>query len=152
LDNANLVVIAPAGAGKSFFCKLLALRQLINGVDCVIIDPEDEYRALAEAVRGQVVRIAASSNHRLNPFDLPSPSPGDMDTRTDPSIGAAGETDVLAERVTALLGLLEVMLCTTTDSRGQQGSLTSNERPVLDRAIYRAYATAGITADPATHI
>src|SRR6266704_4255573 len=137
LDNANQVVVAPAGAGKSFFCKLLALRQLISGTDCVVVDPEDEYRALAEAVGGQVVRIAASSNHRLNPFDLPSPSPGDMDTPSDASIGAAAETDVLAERVTALLGLLEVMLCTITDSRGQQGSLTSNERPVLDRAIYR---------------
>ena len=70
LDNANFVVIAPAGAGKSFFCKLLSLRQLINGTDCIIIDPEDEYRALAEAVGGQVVRIAASSVHQLNPFDL----------------------------------------------------------------------------------
>lgn len=50
LDNANLAVVAPAGAGKSFFCKLLAMRQLVNGSDCIVIDPEDEYRALAEAV------------------------------------------------------------------------------------------------------
>ena len=71
LDNANLVVIAPAGAGKSFFCKLLVLRQLINGTDCIAVDPENEYRPLAEAAGGQVVRLAASSAHHLNPFDLP---------------------------------------------------------------------------------
>jgi type IV secretory pathway VirB4 component len=53
LDNANQVVIAPAGAGKSFFCKLLALRQLVNSMGCVVVDPEGEYRPLAEAVGGQ---------------------------------------------------------------------------------------------------
>jgi hypothetical protein len=59
LDNANQVVIAPAGAGKSFFCKLLSLRQLINGTGCIVVDPEDEYRPLADTVGGQVVRPAA---------------------------------------------------------------------------------------------
>jgi type IV secretory pathway VirB4 component len=147
LDNANFVVIAPAGAGKSFFCKLLSLRQLINGTDCIIVDPEDEYRALAEAVGGQVVRIAASSIHQLNPFDLPPPpgSTGHADmSNTD-------DEDVLAERVTALLGLLEVMLCASSEARGLASCLTAQERPVLDRAIYATYAAAGISADPATH-
>jgi len=60
LDNANQVVIAPAGAGKSFFCKLLALRQLVNGTDCIVVDPEDEYRPLAEAVGGQVIGRGAA--------------------------------------------------------------------------------------------
>jgi len=148
LDNANQVVIAPAGAGKSFFCKLLALRQLVNGTDCIVVDPEDEYRPLAEAVGGQVVRLAASSGHRLNPFDLPSPrAVSGADSRSD----AAGDEDVLAERVTALLGLLEVMLCAASGPHGQPGALDSHERAVLDRAIYRTYAEAGITADPATH-
>ena len=64
LDNANLVVVAPAGAGKSFTVKLLALRQLVNGVDCIIIDPEDEYRPIAHAVDGQIIRLAASSGHQ----------------------------------------------------------------------------------------
>ena len=74
LDNANLAVIAPAGAGKSFFCKLLMLRQLINGTDCIAVDPENEYSRVAEAADGQVVRLAASSAHRINPFDLPPPT------------------------------------------------------------------------------
>ncbi|MBV9356686.1 MAG: hypothetical protein JO023_14330, partial [Chloroflexi bacterium] len=146
LDNANQVVIAPAGAGKSFFCKLLALRQLINGTGCVVVDPEDEYRPLAEAVGGQVVRLAASSAHQLNPFELPPPATG--------SSGGAvlDEEDPLAERVTALLGLLEVMLCSSSGSAPFGGaSLDSHERAVLDRALYRTYAACGITSDPATH-
>ncbi len=148
LDNANLVVVAPAGAGKSFFCKLLMLRQLINGTDCIAVDPENEYGRVAEAADGQVVRLAASSAHRINPFDLPPPPPfedggelGQEHTEEDP----------LAERVTALLGLLQVMLCGSSNASGRSASLDNHERAVLDRAIYRTYAAAGITADVATH-
>jgi hypothetical protein len=135
LDNANLAVIAPAGSGKSFFCKLLLLRQLINGTDCIAIDPENEYSRVAEAAGGQTVKLAASSAHHINPFDLPP--------QTDEA--ERGEDDPLAERVTALLGLLEVMLS------GSNARLDNNERALLDRAIYRTYAEAGITADIATH-
>jgi conjugal transfer ATP-binding protein TraC len=144
LDNANLAVIAPAGSGKSFFCKLLMLRQLCNGTDCIAVDPENEYSRVAEASGGQVVRLAASSAHRINPFDLPPPADsGESGDRV--------ESDPLSERVTALLGLLEVMLCGPTTSSGRPGSLDNHERAVLDRAIYRTYAEAGITADVTTH-
>jgi hypothetical protein len=153
LDNANQVVVAPAGAGKSFFCKLLALRQLINGTSCIVVDPEDEYRPLAEAVGGQIVRLAASSAHRLNPFDLvPSPVPSPVAPPfTEGSSNAPAEEDPLAERVTALLGLLEVMLCGPDAARGRTGGLDSHERAVLDRALFRTYAAAGITSDLTTH-
>jgi conjugal transfer ATP-binding protein TraC len=145
LDNANLVVVAPTGAGKSFATKLLALRQLINGTDCIVVDPEDEYRPIAEAVGGQVIRLAASSPHHLNPFHLPDQSaPEPRET-----YGSAAELDPLAERVTAVLGLLEVMLC--AGRQDGTGSLDNHERAVLDRALYRTYATAGITSDPDTH-
>ncbi|MDQ6673827.1 MAG: hypothetical protein M3069_24315 [Chloroflexota bacterium] len=144
LDNANLVVVAPAGAGKSFFCKLLMLRQLINGTDCIAIDPENEYSRVAEASGGQVIRLAASSAHRINPFDLPPP-PSDVSGSGD----RGQEEDPLAERVAALLGLLEVMVCGGTDRPAS--SLNPHERSVLDRAIYRTYAEAGITSDAATH-
>src|SRR5439155_16248326 len=73
LENANLVVFAKSGAGKSYFTKLMALRNLLAGVEFLVIDPEDEYRALCAAVGGQYVRLAASSAQRLNPFDLPPP-------------------------------------------------------------------------------
>ncbi len=141
LDNANLAVIAPAGSGKSFFCKLLMLRQLCSGTECIAVDPENEYSRVAEAADGQVVRLAASSVHRINPFDLPAVT----------EEAERGDVDPLAERVTALLGLLEVMLCGSGSAAGRTASLDNHERAVLDRAIYRTYAEAGITSDVATH-
>ncbi len=132
LENANLAVFAVAGAGKSFFVKLMALRNLLAGVDFLIVDPENEYRAVCEAAGGQYVRLASTSNHRLNPFDLP------------PSEAQDG-TDTLAEQVTALLGLLSIMLADT------DRSLDKLERAVLDDALYQTYARAGITRDPLSH-
>lgn len=136
LENANLSVFAMAGAGKSYFVKLTAIRNLMAGIDFLIVDPEDEYRAVCDAASGQYIRFASSSNHHLNPFDLPPP---DMDP------AAHQAADPLAEQVMSLLGLLGVMLA---DSNA---SLTGAERAVLDRAIYATYADAGISVDPATH-
>src|SRR5207244_4360133 len=68
LENANAVVFAKSGAGKSYFTKLMALRNLLVGVDFLVIDPEDEYRSLCAAVGGQYVRLASSSGQHLNPF------------------------------------------------------------------------------------
>src|SRR5581483_7351241 len=110
-----------------------ALRNLLCGVDFLVIDPEDEYRALCAAVEGQYVRLASSSGQRINPFDLP-PAADEPDGR-----------DPLAEQVAALLGLLELMLA--DPGRG----LTVSERALLDRALYRTYEAAGVTRDTATH-
>jgi type IV secretory pathway VirB4 component len=133
LENANLVVFATSGAGKSYFTKLMALRNLLLGVDFLVIDPEDEYRALCGAVDGQYVRLASSSSQHLNPFDLP-PAEEDEDAR-----------DPLAEQVAALLALLEIMLAEPGHG------LTSHERAVLDRALYETYAASGISDDVSTH-
>jgi hypothetical protein len=100
------VVVAPASAGKSFFCKLLMLRQLCRGTDCIVVDPENEYSRVAEAADGQVVRLAASSAHRINPF------------RCHPQqrLPARGRIRLRlmkvppAKRVTALFGLLRARL------------------------------------------
>ncbi|MDQ2743482.1 MAG: ATP-binding protein, partial [Chloroflexota bacterium] len=132
LENANMVVFAASGAGKSYFTKLMALRNLLLGVDFLVIDPEDEYRALCTAVDGQYVRLASSSAQHLNPFDLP-PADQDQEAR-----------DPLAEQVAALLALLEIMLAEPGHG------LTSHERALLDRAIYATYAAAGITNEVST--
>src|SRR5207302_6357329 len=99
LENANLAVFAMAGAGKSYFVKLMALRNLLAGVDFLVVDPENEYGGVCSAADGQFIRLASTSSHRLNPFDLPPEA-----------AGAAEGTDVLAEQVTAVLGLLNLML------------------------------------------
>jgi conjugal transfer ATP-binding protein TraC len=134
LENANMAVFAMAGAGKSYFVKLMALRNLLAGVDYLVVDPEDEYRAVCQAADGQYVRLASSSSHHLNPFDLP------------PAASSTSEgIDILAEQVTAVLGLLDVMLAEPG------ATLNAYERATLDRAIYQAYAACGITTDPDTH-
>jgi conjugal transfer ATP-binding protein TraC len=134
LENANLAVFAMAGAGKSYFVKLMALRNLLAGVDFLVVDPEDEYRAVCQAADGQYIRLASSSTHHLNPFDLP------------PQGSARSESpDVLAEQVAAVLSLLGIMLA-------QPGvPLNPYERAALDAAIYKTYESAGITSDPASH-
>lgn len=134
LENANMAVFAMAGAGKSYFVKLMALRNLLSGVDFLVVDPENEYGAVCQAAGGQFIRLASASAHHLNPFDLPPPESTHCET-----------IDVLAEQVTSVVGLLNVML----SERG--GGLNSYERATLDRAVYQAYSSAGITADPATH-
>ncbi|MBV9581598.1 MAG: DUF87 domain-containing protein, partial [Chloroflexi bacterium] len=135
LENANLAVFAMAGAGKSYFVKLMALRNLLAGVDFLVVDPENEYGGVCSAADGQFIRLASTSTHRLNPFDLPP---------SDPS--ATEGLDALAEQVTSVVGLMNVLL-------GERGSsLNSYERSMLDRAVYQAYASVGITPDPSTHL
>ena len=137
-DNANKVVFAKSGAGKSYACKVEALRSLLLGVEYYVVDPEGEYGLLAESVGGEVVRLSGGSPHRLNPFDLPQAGrqPGPADS---------GARDALAERVLALQRLLALMLAEPGRALGQ------DERGALDRALHECYLGAGITPDPATH-
>ena len=132
-ENANKVVFAKSGAGKSYACKVEALRALLLGIEYYVIDPEDEYGRICEAVGGQMVRLSGASPHRMNPFDLPPPG-ADDDVR-----------DPLAERVLALQGLLSLMLAEPGAALGQR------ERGTLDGALYATYRAAGITDDPKTH-
>ncbi len=125
-ENHNSVVLARSGAGKSYFVKLEILRNLYQQVQVAVIDPEDEYLRLADAVGGSVVRLGVAGV-KVNPLDLPS-----GDTRPD----------VLTRRGLFLHTLVAVLL-------GQQPPPA--ERAALDRAILAAYREAGITADPATH-
>jgi type IV secretory pathway VirB4 component len=131
-ENANKVVFAKSGAGKSYACKIEALRALLLGVEYYVIDPEDEYERICDAVGGQMIRLSGTSPHRINPFDLPA---ADDDGARDP----------LAERVLALQGLLGLMLA----DRGE--SLDQRERGALDGALYETYRSAGITDDAKTH-
>jgi type IV secretory pathway VirB4 component len=140
-DNYNLAVIAPSGSGKSYFTKLLALRHVVAGTEFLVVDPEDEYRAVAEAAGGLIVRLAASSPHRLNPLDLVAPEP------TSP--GAAA--DPLAHSIAVVLGRLELLLCAGAGPGGAPGVLDIYERAVLDEALVQTFDAAGITSDPATH-
>jgi type IV secretory pathway VirB4 component len=130
LENANLVCFAKSGSGKSYAIKLEILRYLMQGVDVIIIDPENEYEALAEGIGGAFFKISLTSENHVNPFDLPVPGPGD-----DPE-------DILRSNVINLVGLLRIML----------GGLSPEEDSIVDEALTQVYAIRDITAqsDPAT--
>ena len=130
LENANKVVFAKSGAGKSYACKVEALRALIRGVEYYIIDPENEYGRICEQVGGQYIRLSGTSPHHINPFDLAS---------TD-----GPNDDALTERLLALQGLLGLMLA------DKGAVLSQRERGTLDRALIETYRRAGISRDPAT--
>lgn len=123
LENANMVIFAKSGAGKSYLTKLEILRSLMFGTEVIVIDPEQEYRYLAEAVGGSFLKIAIASDHRINPFDLP-------ELLEDETPDA-----VLRENVTRLTGLVSLMI----------DGLAPEERSIVDKGLWEAYALKDIT-------
>jgi len=144
LENGNSVIFAKSGAGKSFTVKLEALRSMMMGTEIFIIDPENEYQRMAEAVGGAYVKLSLNSPTRINPFELPQV----VDTE---------EADnALRSNLITLHGLLRLMM------GGAQAQMQSNggmvapalnpvEEADLDAALIETYAKAGITNDPLTH-
>jgi hypothetical protein len=127
LENANSTVFAKSGAGKSYAVKLEILRSLMFGTDVIVIDPENEYKALCETVGGTYLSVSLNSDRRINPFDLPTPLEGE-----DLKPG-----DLLRSSVINLTGLMRLML----------GTITPQEEGILDKALIDTYATKGITMD-----
>ncbi|GAA1034247.1 MULTISPECIES: VirB4 family type IV secretion system protein [Amycolatopsis] len=131
-DNYNAVVLGRSGAGKSYLVKLETLRSLYRGVEVAIIDPEDEYRRLGEAIGGTYIHLG-DPDVRINPFDLPIAIRPDG-RRTAPK-------DALTRRALFLHTVIGLLLTT---------ELSAQQRAVLDRAIMASYQQAGITSDPRT--
>jgi type IV secretory pathway VirB4 component len=124
MENANMVIFGKSGGGKSYAVKLEILRSLMFDTQVFVIDPENEYKFLADTVGGTVVKISISSDNHINPFDLPRPLPDES------------PADVLRSHTLNLVGLIKIML----------GSLTPEEDAILDEAITQTYAIKDITA------
>lgn len=144
LENGNSVVFAKSGAGKSFTVKLEALRSMMFGTEIFIIDPENEYERMCDAVGGAYVRLSLNSSTRINPFDLPKV------VDTDEADNA------LRSNLITLHGLLRLMMGgAQTQMLGGNATivpaLTPAEEADLDAALIETYAKAGITNDPLTH-
>ena len=144
LENANMVVFAKSGAGKSFTVKLEALRTMMMGADILIIDPENEYQRLSDAVGGSYIRLSLNSDVRINPFDLPR------------VIDSDEADDALRANLVTLHGLLRLMLGGASAQIQAAGgqvmpALSPSEEADLDQALIDTYARAGITSDPLTH-
>lgn len=125
-ENANSVVFAKSGAGKSYMVKLEALRSLMFGTEIIVIDPEEEYKNLCEAIGGEYISFSFDSPAKINPFDLSG-------------VYEEGENE-LGLKILSLHGFFKVIM----------GNLTPTEDALLDKALVATYKAKGITPDPAT--
>ncbi len=125
LENYNSVTFAKSGSGKSYAVKLEILRSLMFDTEVIVIDPENEYQYMAEAIGGRYFSISLNSDHHINPFELPIPAEDES---------ASG---VLRSQIINLVGLFRIMM----------GGLTAEEDAIIDRAITETYALKDITPD-----
>ena len=122
LSNANMVVFAQSGTGKSYAVKTEILRSLFLGINILIIDPENEYIYLTDSIGGSYFKISVGSSDHINPFDLP------------PVAKEETAEEVFRSHILGLVGLIKLML----------GELSPQEETILDRAIIQTYASRDI--------
>ncbi|HNR81225.1 MAG TPA: ATP-binding protein [Candidatus Pacearchaeota archaeon] len=123
MENANSVIFAKSGSGKSYTVKLEILRSMMMGVDAIVVDPENEFKTLAEATGGSFLNVSLSSPFHINPFDLPDP-------REDEN-----PADVIRSNIINIVGLVRILL----------GGMTPEEDAIIDRALTEVYAAKDIT-------
>src|SRR3989344_103101 len=123
LENYNSIIFAKSGAGKSYATKLEILRTLMFDTEVIVIDPEREYEFMADAIGGRYFKISLTSEHHINPFDLPPPGP-------DESFA-----NILRSNIINLVGLFRLMM----------GGLSAEEDAIIDRAITETYGLKDIT-------
>jgi len=114
LHNANSIVFAQSGSGKSYATKVEILRQLMQGTKVIVIDPEREYKRLSESVNGTYIKLSAKSKEKLNPFDI--------------SITNRDKSD-LSEFTQDLIEVISLMA----------EGLTTREKASVDKAILKMY-------------
>src|ERR1035437_1796029 len=146
LENGNSVVFAKSGAGKSFAVKLEALRTMMFGTEIFIVDPENEYQKMCDAVGGAYVRLSLNSTTRINPFDLPQ------------VVDSEEADNALRSNLITLHGLLrfmmggaQIQMASNSTTQMMAPALAPSEEADLDAALIETYAKAGITNDPLTH-
>ncbi len=126
MENANMVIFAKSGAGKSYTVKLEILRQMMFGAEIIVLDPEHEYEELCQTLDGEYINFTFGGSTKINPFDLSN-------------LYEEGENE-LGQKIITLHGLLKVML----------GEMSAPQEAILDRSLVAAYKAKGITPDPAT--
>lgn len=127
MENANMLILATSGGGKSFFTKLEIIRSLMFDIETIIIDPENEYEMITKSVGGNYLAFSASSEHKINPFEIADPE--------------HSSEDEMGYKYLFLMSLLKIML----------GSLSPTEDAIMNRALVLTYQQKGITNDYSTH-
>lgn len=126
LENANTVVFAKSGAGKSYFVKLEALRSMFFDTEVIVIDPESEYQDLCKTIGGERIDFSFNSPSQINPFDLSQ-------------VYEEGENE-LGQKIISLHSLFKIIM----------GEMNPIEEAILDKALVLTYKQKGITPDPKT--
>ncbi len=121
LNNANAIIFAQSGSGKSYTAKVEILRQLMQGTRVIVIDPEREYKQLTKSVKGTYIKLSATSKEKINPFDF--------------SLKSYNGKNNLAEHIQDLTEIVSLLV----------GSLNSEERAVIDKALITTYKNFGFT-------
>lgn len=121
LNNANSIIFAQSGSGKSYTAKVEILRQLMQGTSVIVLDPEREYKQLSASVNGTYIKLSAKSKEKINPFDF--------------STSAYSENNDLAEHIQDLTEIISLMV----------GGLTSEEKAIVDKALIQTYKEYGFS-------
>jgi conjugal transfer ATP-binding protein TraC len=119
LNNANSIIFAQSGSGKSYTAKVEILRQLTQGTKVIVIDPEREYHKLAAEVKGTSIRLSPKSQEKINPFDF--------------SLAGFNSENHLSEHIQDLTEIISLMA----------GTLTPEERTIIDKALVETYRLSG---------
>ncbi len=114
LHNANSIVFAQSGSGKSYATKVEILRQLMQGTSVIVIDPEREYKLLTDSVDGSYIKLSANSKQKINPFDISTASTKKRD---------------LSEHIQDLTEIVSLMV----------EGLEPKEKAALDKALVSMY-------------
>jgi type IV secretory pathway VirB4 component len=114
LNNANSIIFAQSGSGKSYAMKIEIMRQLIKDVQVIIIDPEQEYKKLSEEFDGTYIQLSTNSKQKINLFDL------ELSHQTKES---------LSDHIQNIISIISLMV----------DGLSSEDKSILDKAIINIY-------------
>ena len=120
--NANMCIFGTSGAGKSFYTKLLILRNSLLNIEQYIIDPEREYIHLGLKLNGAIIKIGPTSNNYINIFDIRKESIEE------------NEHGYLATKIGKLIGFFNLVF----------GELNEEEKGLLEEKIIQIYKEKGI--------
>lgn len=126
--NANMCIFGTSGAGKSFYTKLLILRNTLLGIEQYVIDPEKEYNNIAKKLNGTIVKLGPTSENYINIFDIRKESIEE------------NEHGYLATKIGKLIGFFNLIF----------GELNEEEKAILEEKIIETYKNKKITFNDKT--